>query len=208
LLAIPAGFEPATHGVEIRYSTECGVGRIASWMFHNLRSAHFGKARANLGLIIPGPGNAPDRWLCRAPREPLSHLWKCASRLLRAFAAWRLSTISFSVFALNFSSSFMSAITALTRTRHLLRNSRLRGIALRFGKLPIVFARRFSVISRRATLSSCWLVWKPFFHWRSRSLSFISVLLAKLERYTLIRRRFLPPVCLNRIIETSMPERI
>jgi hypothetical protein len=37
VLAIPAGFEPATHGVEICYSTECGVGQIASWMFHNIR---------------------------------------------------------------------------------------------------------------------------------------------------------------------------
>jgi hypothetical protein len=36
-VAIPAGFEPATHGVEIRYLTERGVGEIASWMFHNLR---------------------------------------------------------------------------------------------------------------------------------------------------------------------------
>jgi hypothetical protein len=36
-VAILAGIEPATHGVEIRYSTECGVGQIASWMFHNIR---------------------------------------------------------------------------------------------------------------------------------------------------------------------------
>src|SRR5215470_13082525 len=80
-LAIPAGLEPATRGVEIRYSIQLSYGTVGANLSHLLHSTHniknllFGDpARTIFWLLATKQGGAghhssPDRFVWAAARS-------------------------------------------------------------------------------------------------------------------------------------------